>query len=367
MAIKNIIVPCDGTWNGSGTMTNVRRLANILVSLPTPSNNMQNVLPPNGFFQGVGVGRSLPEYFFNGAIASDLDWKIKEAYKFIAKNFNGSCESRVWLFGFSRGAYTVRSVAGMIRNCGVVRCNENDDQNIDVVVNRAYDIYRNRNRECHPDSPEAREFRASFSYPESDASVVFMGLWDTVGAHGLPSYKIGSGFEYLEFYDQFVSSNVNYTYQALAVHENISVFEPCRIFKRDHATNVVIERWFPGIHIDIGGFIQKNPISDSTLNWMIDNINNAEIPNTNSPALGQNIPRVYVAPLPASMIVQFTREIARKMLPVARIAFRDRFIPALDASILYNNGNWSDIAQGLFLHKVNKCIYNHIHKYGYNS
>ena len=345
MTTRNIIVPCDGTWNGLTTMTNVRRLANIMSGLPPPRRSIQNVFPPNGFFEGVGIGRGIPEFILNGAVAGDLGWKIKEAYKFIVTNYREKYNNRVWLFGFSRGAYTVRSVAGMIRNCGIVRCGIDNDSSLDVAIDQAYDIYRNRGQECHPDGPVAKEFRVSFSHPESDSSIVFMGLWDTVGAHGLPSYKIGSGFEYLEFYDQFVSSSIDHTYQALAVHENISNFAPCRVFKHDGATNVVVEQWFPGIHIDIGGFVQNNPISDVTLNWMIENINNADIKNTNAPALGRLIPLVDVASGPAGMMVRIARTTVKRSLPIARIAFKDRVIPGLDANVLYNGGEWNDIAR----------------------
>lgn len=334
MVQKNIVVPCDGTWNGVATTTNVRKLSEMIRDV-RPAGGVTNVLPPNGFFPGIGIGRSLPEFLINGAVASDISYKIKEAYKFIATEYSSKGSNSVWLFGFSRGAYTVRSVAGMIRNCGIPIA---DDDTIDYLVDQAYDIYRNRGRESHPDGPVATEFRESFSHHDSDRAVVFLGIWDTVGAHGIPSYAVGKGFEYLEFYDQFVSSYIKYTYHALAVHENLANFEPCRIFKRGDADSTLVEKWFPGVHIDIGGFVHNNPISDTTLNWMIDNINYADV------TLGGNIPHVELSEFPAGLVVRLTRN-ALRMAHAVRLVFRDRVIPGVSIDVLYNGGNWQHIAR----------------------
>lgn len=241
----------------------------------------------------------------------------------------------VWLFGFSRGAYTVRSVARMIRNRGIPIA---DDDTIDYLVDQAYDIYRNRGRESHPEGPVATEFRESFSHQDSDKAVVFLGIWDTVGAHGIPSYAVGRGFEYLEFYDQFVSRYIKYTYHALAVHENLANFDPCRIFKRRDADGTLVEKWLPGVHIDIGGFVHNNPISDTTLNWMIDNINNADV------TLGSNIPHVEVSETHAGLMVRLTRK-ALRLAHSVRLVFMDRVIPGFSVDALYNGGNWQHTAR----------------------
>ena len=232
--VKNIIVLCDGTWNGAsvGTSTDIARLYDLINNIPTVAN-VTNVL---GSFQGVGTGKSIEEFFLNGALAQDLNEKIKEAYNLVVTEYNDRYVNRVWLFGFSRRAYTVRSVAGMINNCGTVNRN-NPNLPVNRAVNLAYSIYRKRGDEYapHPDLPNvenvATRFRSNISYPDSDASMVFMGLWDTVGADGIPSYG-ADGLEYLEFYDKIVSSHINYVYQAVAVHENIALFEHCPILHR---------------------------------------------------------------------------------------------------------------------------------------
>ncbi len=341
MATKNIIVPCDGTWHGLHTNTNVRRLATMITNI----QNAQNVLPPNGIFQGVGIGNGA-NAVIDGAIARDLDNRVKEAYRFVVTSYDparAASDHNVWLFGFSRGAYIVRSVAGMIRNCGVVTRHD--------VVDIAYNIYRNKERENHPDGQEAVNFRQNFSHNGSDRCVFFIGLWDTVGAHGLPSYSIAKGFEYLEFHDRFISAHINYAYQALAVHENLEFFEPCRIFRSTHSINPVEEIWFPGIHGEIGGSDQSSPISNETLNWMIDNINRVTDGNI-SPVLGGNVQTVPVnqlaAPIRPSLFSRFLSFVTQpiRMLLGHHIR-RDREIPGASSNVLYRAGlGWTNIARG---------------------
>lgn len=367
--VKNIIVLCDGTWNGPsvGTSTNILRLRDIISQIPAVAN-VTNAL---GSFEGVGIGKSIEEFFLNGAFAQDLDKKIVEAYTFVVEQYDEQYVNRVWLFGFSRGAYTVRSVAGMTNNCGIVNRN-NPNLPVDRAVDLAYSIYRKRGDEYapHPNPPDvenvATRFRNNVSYPGSDASIVFMGLWDTVGADGIPSYG-ADGLKYLEFYDKVVSSHINYVYQAVAAHENIALFEHCPILQRPGATNTVEQKWFPGIHLDIGGYVDAsavswpatmvpapvanilldNPISDATLIWMINNINNAQ----NNFTLGGNI----ILPNPATrtgFLVRLARRTIKMLSSsgVLRLIIRDRNIPfgindPAAANVLYNGGqNWNKIA-----------------------
>lgn len=334
MESTNIIVPCDGTWSGLHTNTNVKRLATLISQISSP---IRPILPPNRIFPGVGIdsNENSNEDYIEGAIATDLDDKVKEAYKFVAQNYNPDKINNVWLFGFSRGAYTVRSVAGMIRNCGIVKEANNN------IIDEAYDIYRSRKKENSPDQPKAAKFRENSSYTNSQ-SVFFLGLWDTVGAHGLPSYNIDKGFEYVKFHDKFISSHVKYAYQALAVHEDLEFFEPCNILKSINTKNTVEEIWFPGVHGEIGGSNQNNPISNHTLNWMIDKINNTRVL--------ANIERIHVTPLSPlpvknKNIFSPTDFLWKHILK--HHLHRDREIPGLKVEILYNEGReWSTIARG---------------------
>ncbi|RGB39030.1 hypothetical protein C1646_615955, partial [Rhizophagus diaphanus] len=110
----------------------------------------------------------------DGAIAINLDTKIKEGYKYIVEHYNPGDD--IWLFGFSRGAYTVRCIIKISHLSKLTN-----------VVDHAYLIYHNRDRNYHPEGAGSDEFKKKFSHPDSKKPVIkFLGLWDTVGAHGLP-------------------------------------------------------------------------------------------------------------------------------------------------------------------------------------
>lgn len=318
-------------------------------------NTLPNFNNVHRTFEGVGIPGNIIEFFLNGIFAQDLDNKIKEVYRFIVENYRGTHNNRVWLFGFSRGAYTVRSVAAMINNCGII---DESRINISDGMNLAYEIYRNGKNEYSPQGELARRFRNNYSWNESDNSIIFMGLWDTVGAHGLPSYG-KKGLEYLELYDKVVSSHINYAYQAVAVHENIAMFEYCPILRREGAHNTVKEKWFPGIHIDIGGFtiLFNNPVTDATLNWMINNINSVQ------QGLGGEIETI--PPIALSMVRKFIIRITRwcvrlfHYITILSLIFRDRDIPFNShnpTDVLYEQGrNWNNLAD---LHDYTSQAYN---------
>ncbi|CAG8525143.1 17890_t:CDS:2 [Rhizophagus irregularis] len=264
---KNIVVLCDGTWNGANSGTNIYKLYKELIL------EQQHVK----YINGVGIGKSALGFIIDGAVALSLDTKIKEGYKYIVEHYNPGDD--IWLFGFSRGAYTVRCIVGMIRNCGILKVDQNNtSEQVDERVDHAYLIYRNRDRNYHPEGTGSDEFKKKLSHPDSKKPVIkFLGLWDTVGALGLPIYDIDEGFKYLEFYDQVVPNVVNCACQALAIHERNAFFEPCHIYPNSSRTVTVKETWFPGIHNEIGGgtflsFGGNERISKATMLWMIEHV-----------------------------------------------------------------------------------------------
>ncbi|CAB4418072.1 unnamed protein product [Rhizophagus irregularis] len=106
-------------------------------------------------------------FIIDGAIALNLDAKIKKGYEYIITHYNPGDD--IWLFGFSRGAYTVRCIAGMIRNCGILKIDQDitSDQ-IDKRVDLAYEIYRDRDAIYHPEGSGSDNFKKAFSYPDSE-------------------------------------------------------------------------------------------------------------------------------------------------------------------------------------------------------
>jgi hypothetical protein len=146
------------------------------------------------------------------------------------------------------------------------------------LIDRAYELYRSREQSHTPEGSESKNFRDSFSY--KDPIIKFLGLWDTVGAHGIPSFTFGKGFEYLKLHDLNVSGIVKNAYQILGIHENLSFLEPCPIYReikdsKDSKTELVTEEiWFPGAHLEIGGGIYSTnrDISWESYLWMIEKI-----------------------------------------------------------------------------------------------
>ncbi|CAG8677161.1 12057_t:CDS:1 [Funneliformis caledonium] len=344
--VKNIIVLCDGTWNGLSTKTNVYDLYQLLMK--------QGQQP--WYRQGVGTKVSNIFFFLNGALALELDDIIMEAYKKIVEEYNeeiNEFESKeIWLFGFSRGAYIVRCVAGMIRNCGILKFNN------EGLIKRAYEIYRSRDPAHDTDGYESKDFRDAFTH-DLNRPIRFLGLWDTVGAHGIPTYTIGKGFEYLKFYDQNVSNVVHNACQVLSIHERLILLEPCRIYKNSDASLVKIEEtWFPGKHLEVGGGILSNneKISSQSLLWMIGKVQRAgdlleikEEYNDDDIQFDNKFTR---------MLLSFWRLIFLKwfnyiivFLFTKTILFRDRVIPLytdetnrniLKRDLIYKNGHWGD-------------------------
>ena len=114
------------------------------------------------YFDGVGLTGSFRDYLFNGAVANDIRLKCVEAYKFIVKNYKTG--SDVWVFGLSRGGHTVRSVAGMINNWGIIDVNR--AEHVDSLCDTVYEDYRSRDPEYGPQAGYAARFRERYCHPE---------------------------------------------------------------------------------------------------------------------------------------------------------------------------------------------------------
>jgi uncharacterized protein (DUF2235 family) len=209
-----------------------------------------------------------------GATGAGLDKNIKDVYQFFMLNYEpGDC---LFLFGFSRGAYTARSLAGFIRNCGILK-----PENIHLL-DKAYALYRDRNVYTHPESDLMKSFRATYCLKaEKGANIIpvhFIGVWDTVGALGIPLsvWKMYNQRKY-KFHDVKLSSHVCHAYQALAIDERRALFSPTLWEKSDtvkadpnHPQHKNMEqRWFAGVHSNVGGGYSDCGLSNLALDWMI--------------------------------------------------------------------------------------------------
>jgi uncharacterized protein (DUF2235 family) len=261
--MKTIIVCCDGTWNradqqveGKPCPTNVIKVAYRLKK--RREDGRQQLVY---YDQGVGTGNWLDKYI-GGATGAGLEGNIHDAYISLIANYEVGDE--LYFFGFSRGAFTVRSLVGMIRKCGILR-------RTSVAQYRAtIELYRSRT--VRPDDPKAVEFRGKHSVlEERTVPVQMVGVWDTVGALGVPLRGIRAiNREDYQFHDTELSGSVRFAFHALAIDERRAPFEPTLWMYKPKPGQTIEQRWFPGVHSDIGGGYPETPLSDLALEWMID-------------------------------------------------------------------------------------------------
>jgi uncharacterized protein (DUF2235 family) len=260
--MKRIIICCDGTWNtpdtefgGQPVMTNVVKIARAV--LPASADGARQIMY---YDKGVGTRGSRIRRIIDGATGRGLSENMLNAYRFLIRNYEPGDE--IYLFGFSRGAFTVRSLAGMIRNCGIL-C-----RNAENKVNQAFDIYSSRRFDTHPRMIEATMFRKTYSVSDL-IPIKFMGVWDTVGALGNPLLLNGIFTERYSFHDHKLSSKVEHAYHAVAIDEKRRHFQAA-LWEKDPAdTHQTMEQvWFVGVHSNVGGGYTTTGLSDIALEWM---------------------------------------------------------------------------------------------------
>ena len=180
------------------------------------------------YFNGIGVTDDTVGYLLNGAFGLTVEEHIVRTYQFIASRYNAHVahnrSSEVWLFGLSRGAYTVRAVAAMIHNFGILK--DPTDKNCRAI----FELYINPEEQYKPGSAFVRSLKSEMSYTncKHEKPIRFMGLFDTVGALGIPKIVNGDHFGY-NLYDTVVGDSVQYVCQATSIHDRLSVFQPCSI------------------------------------------------------------------------------------------------------------------------------------------
>ncbi|KAF2267350.1 hypothetical protein CC78DRAFT_457628 [Lojkania enalia] len=275
---KRLVIFCDGTWCGreTGTDTNIKRLADMIgtVRFDTSSNisttavhSIQTSDPKveGGYQEGIGLNKTFLEYLWDSATASTIGEECVSVYKFIVERFTSDYE--IWLFGFSRGAYTVRCVAGMINNCGIIKADNLTPSEIETLCKEVYRTYRSPLDIDHPKSEYCKQLRRNSSRIwQVKRPIRFMGITDTVGSLGIPHLNAGIGFDWPEFYDQKISTVVQTVYHAVSLHDRLWIFQPCLALNGPGHDDVEIhQQWFPGCHYDLGRqkfrFIRSDPMN----------------------------------------------------------------------------------------------------------
>ena len=246
---KRIVICADGTWNRpekdlqEDFPTNVLRLARAIK--PIGANQI-----PQQVFYDWGVG-SYYDPVIGGATGKGLHKNVMDDYRYIVQNY--SPDDEIYLFGFSRGAYTIRCLCGLINNCGIIKRPDAS------LIQKAFNHYKRTGTAYAPEGSESIKFRNLHSHKLRE--VQFVGVWDTVGAMGIPISFLGLFEDKDEFYDTKIGKNVRVARHALAIDEHRSDFEPTIWIPRE---NMDLQQvWFAGAHSDIGG--SSKPDEDGSL------------------------------------------------------------------------------------------------------
>lgn len=297
---KRLIFCFDGTWNASearidtkqtdldeSAITNVLKLARAV-----ECKDRQDVDQVVYYANGVGTGDVLDKYL-GGLTGYGLSGNVLKAYAFLGHNFDEGDE--IWCFGFSRGAYTARSFAGLIGYMGVLPPEHHH------LLPEFYDYfhkYRDNERPVNrkltgllsaPDHPMWR--RPYHAAAEGEAAygvnIHFIGVWDTVGALGVPTPMLKHLSRYwVGFHNTYLGAHIQHAFQALALDERRRPFEPdlwtcpkqelenyawLHEAKDTKSTKQVVEQvWFAGVHSNVGGGYRTRDLSDIPLAWMME-------------------------------------------------------------------------------------------------
>lgn len=253
--MKRLIVCCDGTWNrlDQPSPTNVVKVKASIAERDADGNEQRVHYEP-------GVGTRPRERFLGGGLGVGLSHDVRSCYRFLVDSYEPGDE--LYFFGFSRGAFTARSTVGLVRNSGILRREERGR------VDEAYALYRARDDTRHPSGSTAQRFRAGCSHP--DMPIHFIGVWDTVGALGIPIPLLPKAItKRWTFHDPELSSHVRNAFHALAIDERRGPFKPTLWEQQPNAHDQVLEqRWFAGVHSDVGGGYEDTALSMLALAWL---------------------------------------------------------------------------------------------------
>jgi uncharacterized protein (DUF2235 family) len=264
MKMKRIIVCCDGTWQTLETPypTNVVKIAQSIQTMATNSN--ESIYQILFYDEGIGTGNLLDQ-IEGGIFGLGIDQAIQRAYRFLCLNYQDGDE--IYLFGFSRGAYTARCLAGFIYCSGLLK------RQYIRKIPEAYQLYRNRDEDTRPSGEKAVKFRQKYG---DNVPIEVLGCWDTVGSLGIPDLvpyiPIDNWLnKKYEFFDTKLNRYIKKAFHAVAIDETRKAFDVTRM--TPHHPGQVTQIWFPGEHGCVGGgTLATKGLSDAALDWMMDQV-----------------------------------------------------------------------------------------------
>lgn len=275
---KNIVICSDGTGNSAikGRGTNVFKL---FEAIDLNGHRTRPELTPQValYDDGVGTENFKPLKIFAGATGYGLSRNVKQLYKELVRIYDPG--DRIFLFGFSRGAFTVRTLVGLIAACGILDVQRlQTAADLDAAVNETYRVYRKSYRTAlakmvlgEPDTSLIPMFRSEHCLM-CEVPIAFVGVWDTVDAVGLPFHLsdfINMAIYRFKFRDRKLSALVKHACHALAIDDERHSFHPILWDEREEHTRRIEQVWFAGAHSNVGGGYPKQGMSLVALEWMM--------------------------------------------------------------------------------------------------
>jgi uncharacterized protein (DUF2235 family) len=262
--VKRIALFLDGTWNTLDDNTNVWRLKSLC------AKTVEQIC-----YYSAGVGTQRGEILTGGLFGIGINEEVSNAYEWLVENYEA--DARIFIFGFSRGAFTARSLAGFISKCGLLKPGS------PVSIKQLYDRYRKGTAQSVralgkvADGELSQEDRWIKDYSRA-IPIWFQGVWDTVGSLGVPIPCLPSvsrnDFAFLE---TDLRINNSRAYHALAVDEHRTPFAPTLWTKSTpkqgdtyppRSLQDVEQRWFVGAHSNVGGGYENDLLAQIPLQWL---------------------------------------------------------------------------------------------------
>ncbi len=251
---KNIIIFSDGTGQEGGKKynTNVYKIFNMIRDRSTEQIAYYD--------QGLGTGWNK---ISGNLIGSGITQNIMQSYHFIFDTYQVGDE--LFLFGFSRGAATVRSLAGFIHLFGILPKSRPELIKQALTIYKMKDIAKRQKKALELLSKNKNIW----------CKIKFIGVWDTVAALGLPIKFLDNILTMLpflkhQFHDFTLSESICHAYQALSIDDKRKIFHPILWKKNPSSEQTLKQVWFCGSHTDVGGGYKSSGLSDIPLVWMLD-------------------------------------------------------------------------------------------------
>lgn len=290
MSGKNIVLCSDGTGNTAikARGTNVFKLYE---AIDIQGHKYDQTLTPQVAFYDDGVGTSslAPVKLIGGAFGYGFRKNVKDLYTELIHVYEPG--DHIFLFGFSRGAYTVRALSGLIQYCGILDLRKVDHEVLTNRVNECWTAFRREafqrvteteRRKNQPLSDMVKQDRTRREacgaiihdeyVPDGAVTIDFVGVWDTVGAVGMPFEELRALFNWIypmRFSELTPSSRIKRACHALSIDDDRRTFYPELWNEKGIPAAQVDQVWFAGVHSNVGGGYVKHGMSLVALDWMM--------------------------------------------------------------------------------------------------